>query len=131
MIGLDTNVLVRYIVADDADQAKRAARFIEDNLSPEVPGYIGIVVLVELVWVLERAYGYSRGQITGLLDALLTTAELRVEDAESIWPLLDPYRKGSVGFSDLVIASRNVAAGCAETVTFDRRFDKLSGVTSL
>lgn len=131
MIGLDTNVLVRYIVRDDLGQADRAARFIKDNLTPDRPGYINIVVLVELVWVLERAYRHSRDQIAMLLDALLTTTELRIESAERIWPLIEPYRRGEANFSDLAIATLNAEAGCSETVTFDRRFGSVSGVREI
>ena len=69
MIGVDTNVLVRYIVADDADQTRRAAAFLEGAISVDDPGFVSVVVLVELVWVLERTYRSSSDEIAGAITS--------------------------------------------------------------
>ncbi|HZP65330.1 MAG TPA: type II toxin-antitoxin system VapC family toxin [Rudaea sp.] len=120
MIGLDTNVLVRYIVQDDPGQANRAARLFEHRLSREIPGFVNHVVLCELVWVLESGYGYSRGQIAATLQRLFETDCLRVQSPDLAWQALDGYRRGA-DFSDVLIASINIAEGCEHTATFDRR----------
>ena len=80
MIAVDTNVLVRYLVRDDAAQAEAARELLED-LSVERPGFICREVMVEVVWVLDRAYGFARGQIATVVDGLVTTASLVVEEA--------------------------------------------------
>ena len=91
MIGLDTNVLVRYLMQDDAAQAAKASRLIE-RCSAEEPGFIAMVVLVELVWVLESSYGIERARIAAALELLLRTRELRVEQAETAWHAVRMYR---------------------------------------
>ena len=121
MIGLDTNVLVRYIVQDDVDQAAAATRLIEKRCTEQAPGFVGIPVLVELVWVLTAAYDYEREVVASVVGQLLRTAELTVEDAESVWLALRDFEAGSADFADCLIAQRNHALGCETTYTFDRR----------
>ena len=82
MIGLDTNILVRYITQDDPQQSEVANHLIETRCSRSNPGHIGQIVLCELVWVLRRAYGYDKQQLLGLLDQLLVTAELDIENEQ-------------------------------------------------
>jgi len=77
MIGLDTNVLVRYLTQDDPKQAARATRVVEEELSENVPGFIGLMVLVETVWVLQRLYGASAEESScGFADAIPAAAAL-------------------------------------------------------
>ena len=121
MIGLDTNVLVRYLVQDDPDQAARATRLIENNCTRESPGRIVLVVLCELVWVFRRAYGYEKRLILDVLDRMLVTAELEIESEEVARRALNAYRKGTADFSDYVIAYLNQVAGCDVTFSFDHR----------
>ena len=103
MIGLDTNVLVRYLMQDDAAQAAKASRLIE-RCSAEEPGFIAMVVLVELVWVLESSYGIERARIAAALELLLRTRELRVEQAETAWHAVRMYRDSRADFADALIA---------------------------
>lgn len=121
MIGLDTNVLVRYIVQDDVDQAEAATRLIEKRCTEQTPGFVGIPVLVELVWVLTAAYDYEREVVASVVGQVLRTAELTVEGGEVVWLALRDFEGGSADFADCLIAQRNHAHGCETTYTFDRR----------
>jgi len=119
VIGLDTNVLVRYLVQDDARQASAAAKLIVRHCSKEQPGRVSLVVLCELVWVLSRAYRYAPQEIAGVIEKLLQTAELDIEDADIAWAALRLYRSEGAGFADAVIGLCNQQAGCRFTATFD------------
>ncbi len=130
MIALDTNVLVRFLVQDDAEQA-RLANTVMDQLTDAVPGFVGREVLVELVWVLERAYGYGRADIAAALDGLLSATELVIEAADEVGVAVDRYRNDGFGFSDLMIAAAARRADAAELVTFDRKAARLPGVRLL
>ena len=130
MIALDTNVLVRFLVQDDPEQSRIATGVIDD-LSEAVPGFVGREVLVELVWVLERAYRLGRVEIAGALDGLLTSTELVIEGADDVGPALELYRNDGFGFADLMIAAAARRAGAREMVTFDRKAARLPGVRLL
>ncbi len=121
MIGLDTNILVRYIVQDDAHQASLATDLIERTLDvAERPGFINSIVLCELVWVLETAYAYRRDQIAETLQRLFEVDRLRVQAPAIAWRALDAYRQGA-DFADALLAYDNESAGCAYTASFDKR----------
>ena len=120
MIGLDTNVLVRYIVQDDPEQSHAAERLIESRCTAESPGCVGIPVLVELVWVLTAAYRYDRSVVASVVRQLLRTAEFLVEDRETAWMALREFEAGGADFADCLIGHRNRARGCDRTYTFDR-----------
>ncbi|WP_419934350.1 PIN domain-containing protein [Candidatus Palauibacter sp.] len=121
MIGLDTNLLVRFITGDDPELATVATRLIQDRCTPESPGYVGVPVLVELVWVLRRGYRYEKAAVIQAIRALLGTAELIVENAEVVQLALRDYESGTADFADYLIGRANRACGCARTYTFDRR----------
>jgi predicted nucleic-acid-binding protein len=121
MIGIDTNVLVRYIVQDDADQARAATRLIESRCTADDPGVLSLVVLCELVWVLDRGYAYGRDTIAGVLRGLLAADDLRVESSELAWQALGLYEKGRADFADYVIGLSHRGLGAESTFTFDRR----------
>jgi predicted nucleic-acid-binding protein len=124
MIGIDTNVLVRYVVQDDARQAAAANHFIETTLSEDEPGWIASVVLCEFVWVLESAYGYARNPIVATLQRLFEVDRFRVESPSHAWRALDEYRVGG-DFSDALVALANEHEGCGYTATFDRTAARL------
>lgn len=119
MIGLDTNVLVRYITQDDPLQAERAARLIEGRCTAAAPGWVAQIVLCELVWVLRRAYGYSKRDVVAVLDQMLMTAELRIENEKLARQALEAYGDGPADFSDYLLVLANQAAGCRGTYSFD------------
>lgn len=131
MIGVDTNVLVRYLAQDDRAQAAQATRLFETALSPDEPGYISTIVLAELVWVLEGNYGFSREQLATLLDALLRTRQLRFQDTDSASQALRDFTAGKADYVDCLIQRLGAAAGCTHTVTFDRVAARLPGMRLL
>ncbi len=130
MIALDTNVLVRFLVQDDPEQSRVAGEII-DQLTDEAPGFVSREVLVELVWVLERAYRLARAEIAGAIDGLLASTELAVEGADAIGAALELYRNDGFGFADLMIAAAARRAGASELLTFDRKAARLPGVRLL
>ena len=130
MIALDTNVLVRYLVQDDATQAQIASDVI-DGLSEADLGFVGREVLIELVWVLERAYGFSRMEIANALDGLLAAIELVIENADDLGLAIELYRNDGYGFAVMMIAAAARRAGARELVTFDRKAARLRGVRLL
>ncbi|NBC49458.1 MAG: PIN domain-containing protein [Gammaproteobacteria bacterium] len=121
MIGLDTNVLVRYITQDDPVQSPVATTLIEEQCRRDAPGRVAQIVLCELVWVLRRAYGYPKAQVVEVLDQILVTAELVVENDELAFQALDAYRTGNADFSDYLLILNNRRSGCETTYSFDTR----------
>lgn len=121
MIGLDTNVIVRYIMQDDPEQLAQAIEVIEGQLSDEDPGFITQIVLVETVWVLKTVYRIPKAGLISVIDGLLTTRQLRVEGSELVVRALRSYRVGNGDFSDALIATVCAANGCGETLSFDRK----------
>lgn len=120
MIGLDTNVVVRYLAQDDEIQSAAATRFIS-RLSKDKPGFISSVVLAEISWVLVRAYKTPREDLARILEGLLRSAELVVENAQAAYRALGVYSGSiSVEFADALIAETALLAGADETVTFDK-----------
>jgi predicted nucleic-acid-binding protein len=130
VIGLDTNVLVRFLVQDDPHQSA-AATALMSSLTQVVPGFVCREVLVELVWVLERAYAYPRHAIADALDGLLAAPELVIEAADRAAIAADRYRRGGAGFADQMVALAGQGVGCKETVTFDRQAAALPGMQLL
>ncbi len=130
MIGLDTNVIVRYIMQDDPKQSELATRAIE-SLTPESPGYVSLVALVQLIWVLSSVYHLTRAQVVEVLDGLLRTKEILVEQAEAVWTAVHVYRESNADFADCLIERVASAAGCVRTITFDLRASKHAGMTLL
>lgn len=121
MIGLDTNVLVRYLTQNDADQAELANRLIETKCSKETPGFISLIVLCEPTWVLRGAYGYKKSLVVDVLEHILITGEFEVENANIAHCALTAYKRGKADFADYVIACTNSSAGCEATYSFDRK----------
>jgi len=121
VIALDTNVLVRYLVRDDPRQTRAATRVVETSCTVETPGFVTLVVLCELVWVLERGYRYSRIHIAALVRGLLAADDLSIERSELAWQALNAFEEGPADFADYVIGATGREAGAEATVTFDRR----------
>ncbi|NMM26332.1 MAG: type II toxin-antitoxin system VapC family toxin [Glaciimonas sp.] len=127
MIGLDTNVLVRYIAQDDLKQSLRATILI-NGLSNEAPGFITLVSLVELVWVMQSCYNASKPEIVAILEMLLRTQELVVENAETAIRALHVFAGSKADFADCLIERSAHKAGCEYTVTFDGGAAKAAGM---
>lgn len=130
MIGLDTNVLVRYIAQDDKRQSAQAGALIE-SLSPDRPGYVTAVTLVESLWVMEDVYAASRARLAEIIEALLQTDALLIESAEQVWRALASFRKGKSDFADHLIVCLCEARGCAVTYTFDKAAARDGGMKLL
>ena len=128
MIGLDTNVLVRYLMQDDPRQAKKATQLIE-SLTLDAPGFIPVVAVLELSWVLTSSYGLTREQFSQALDAILRTKEFVVDRADQVFRALSIFKAGSADFADCLIERSAAAAGCDQTVTFDVGAAKVAGMT--
>lgn len=131
MIGVDTNLLVRHLVQDDEAQARMVRRFFRRECTVESPGWINRIVLCELVWVLERAYRYSRAEIADALEALAQTAEFRLEDGAAVWAALQEYKAGIADFADNLLSITNRERGCEATATLDRKAGRLAGTRLL
>lgn len=119
MIGLDTNVLVRYIAQDEPSQSRSASRLVE-SFTAESPGFVSTVTLVETVWVLARAYKSAKAEILNIIEGLLRARELVVEDAETHYLALNRFEATTLDYADAVIAEAGRRAGCEFTATFDR-----------
>jgi predicted nucleic-acid-binding protein len=130
MIGLDTNVIVRFLVQDDPEQSA-AASSLFDTFTAEDPGFVSAIAVVELVWVLQSCYESSRQDIQSVIEGLLRTRELTVERAELIWQSLRLFAKGNADFADCVIERCGHAAGCDQTITFDQNAVKSTGMNLL
>ena len=131
LIGVDTNVLVRYLAQDDPAQSARATRFFEQEIGAETPGFVSAIVLCELIWVLEGAYGADRDAQAAIVERLLSVAALLVERPEATARAAQVFRTSSADFADCLIAETATASGCGETVTFDRAMARLPGVRRL
>jgi predicted nucleic-acid-binding protein len=127
MIGLDTNVLVRYLVQDDPIQSANATEIIERRLSVTNPGFLSVVAMVETVWVLDRAYGLPRHEIAAAVERVLQTDVLIVENEQEVFTAMTALKEGRGSFSDAVIAALSAKAGCSFTLTFDRKAIRIPG----
>lgn len=120
MKGLDTNVLVRYIVQDDPEQSRIAVKVIEETVSAGHRLVIFPIVLCELVWVLESAYGYRKVEIHPVIDQIMRTAQFEIIEKDTLWRVLADYFEGSADFSDYYIGRVNERVGSLTTLTFDK-----------
>lgn len=126
MTGIDTNVLVRYLTRDHPEQYEAAKQHLEANCTEENPGYINVIVLCELVWVLTRAYDADSEEIVRIVDQILRTRQLHVERRDQVRSALAEHAESGAGFADCLIGELNQHAGVDETVTFDQRASQLS-----
>ena len=125
MIGLDTNVIVRYLAQDEARQSAAATRLFEKTLTTESPGFITLVTLCEVAWVLAGPYKADRERIRSVIEGLLGTRQIEVESAELVWKALRAWAGSPAGFSDALIGEVCVARGAATVMTFDKAAAKL------
>ncbi len=120
MRGLDTNVLVRYLVRDDKRQAERASAYIREATSGGDKCFVNHIVLCELVWVLDAAYGFGRKDIAGVLEKILVTKQLELEQKDILRQAVGDYAHGKGDLADYLIGRINHEHGCDHTATFDR-----------
>ena len=127
MIGLDTNILVRYLAQDDPVQSPEATELIEQRLSEENPGFVSIVVMVETVWVLDRAYGLADHAIAAAIERALRADVLVVESEQEVFAAMIALKEGHGSFADALIGAVGARAGCSHTMTVDRKASRLPG----
>ncbi|MCP5431841.1 MAG: type II toxin-antitoxin system VapC family toxin [Alphaproteobacteria bacterium] len=127
MIGLDTNVIVRYLAQDDPVQSAVAADIFERRLTVERPGFVSLVAMVETVWVLDRVYGLDAAGLVGVVERLLAADALVVECEPEVYTAMEAVREGIGSFADALVAALGARAGCVHTLTFDRQALRLPG----
>src|SRR5260221_9663757 len=127
MIGLDTNILVRYVTQDDPHQSPKATEIIERRLTEGPPVFVSIVEMVETVWVLDRAYGLPVHKIAAAVERMLQTDVLVIENEQEVFTAMIALKEGQGSFADAVIAALGVKAGCSCTLTFDHKAARLRG----
>jgi predicted nucleic-acid-binding protein len=130
MIGLDTNVLVRYFAQDDPVQSAKATSCIE-SLTPDSPGLVSVTALVEMLWVLRSCYGMQKPEILLLLEGMLRTKNLIVEQAATVWRSALAFRRSNADFEDCLIQASCEDAGCKYTLTFDQSAVRTAGMRLL
>jgi predicted nucleic-acid-binding protein len=127
MLGIDTNVLVRYVVRDDQRQFEKARKLIKREADRNTPVLISLMVLLETEWVLRSRYELSKSEILAAISALLDAADLTFEDEPSVEQALYTWKESVADLADCLIEARNRRLGCAATATFDSRAMKLAG----
>jgi predicted nucleic-acid-binding protein len=131
MLGVDTNVLVRFLVRDDQPQYEKARRLIDREVAKGEPVMVNLLVLLETEWVLRSRYELAKGEIVAAFSALLESADLAFEDEPSIESAIYSWKESSADFADCLIESRNRRLGCRATATFDGRALKHTGFISV
>lgn len=130
MVGIDTNILVRYIT-QDGDETEAANRFLENECSELNPGFLSLMVLCELVWVLRRAYKFEKMDICTILEKIFTTREFNIENSMIAWRALKLFKNSNADFSDHVIGENNSLHGVSTTMTLDKKAAKTANFTLL
>lgn len=125
MIGLDTNVILRYLLQDDAEQARRANQIFERELSEENPGFLNLATVLEIAWVLRSLLKQNSAQIAIHLENLLGADTLEVQNEQQVFEAAFALKRGTGEFEDALIGALNVWAGCSSTLTFDRKAARL------
>lgn len=125
MIGLDTNVVLRYLLQDDPAQTRLANRIFEQQLSAANPGFLNLATVLEIVWVLRSVLGRTPIQIAAHLETILSRTTLEVQNAEQVYEAAFALKRGTGEFEDALIGALNAWAGCSRTVTFDRKAGRL------
>ena len=127
MTGLDTNVLVRFLTQDDPIQSPRAGRIIEHQLTERNPGFISLTTMFETAWVLEKVYKLSDQEVADAIRSILQIETLFIQNEQEVYTAAHALRTGRGSFADALIGALGTWAGCASTLTFDRKASRLQG----
>ena len=125
MIGLDTNILIRYLTQDDPGHSAKATEILERRLTLKNPGFVSVVAMVETVWVLDRAYGLTAHDIATAIERLLQVEVLAVENEQEVFTAMVALKQGRGSFADALIAELGARVGCTRTLTFDQKAARL------
>ncbi len=131
MIGIDTNILVRFFAEDDATQFALARAFLEEQLTEQQPGFVSLVTLAETAWVLRSSFGLSSEEVCDIVDLMLRTDVLILQSRSEVERAVEQARDRQGSFSDLLISEVNLSSGCSTTVTFDKKAARLGGFSLL
>ncbi|MBE7460797.1 MAG: type II toxin-antitoxin system VapC family toxin [Zoogloeaceae bacterium] len=127
MLGIDTNVLVRFLVRDDEAQFERARRLIKREIAAGRRVFVSQLVLMEAEWVLRSRYGLSKSRIAGAFSGLLDATDVGFEDEPAVEEALFVWKDTPADFADCLIGARNRRLGCRATATFDTKAARLPG----
>jgi|SRR5215472_3862873 len=127
MIGLDSNILVRYLTQDDPIQSPKATELIERRLTKENPGFVSIVAMVETVCVLDRAYELATNEIAAAVERMLQTSVLVIENEQQVFTAMIALKEGRGSFADALIVAQGARVGCSRTLTLDQKALRLPG----
>ena len=127
MIGLDTNVVVRYLAQDDPVQSAKATQIFERRLTEQVPGFISLVTMVETVWVLDTVYGLTAREIAQAVERMLQADTLLIQNEQEVFTAVVSLKSGRGSFADALVVAMGAWAGCGSTLTFDRKAGRIQG----
>ncbi len=130
MIGLDTNILVRFFMQDDPAQSAKVNRLFA-SLTSEHQGYVSLIVLLESHWVLKTVYRFDRESLAAAALSLVSTAQIKVESASIALSAIKVFKTTNIDFEDALIAKLALNAGCDSVYTFDKTAVKHAGMTLL
>lgn len=119
MIGLDTNVLMRYLAQDDPVQSPRATEIITQQLSEKEPGFVSLVTILEVFWVLKSVFKRSRQDLASDIEKVLSADTLEVQNEQEVYNGVVALRTGTGSFEDALVGSLGIWRGCSTTLTFD------------
>jgi predicted nucleic-acid-binding protein len=127
MIGLDTNVVVRYLAQDDPIQSPKATLIFERRLTEQEPGFISLVTMVETVWVLDTVYGLTAREIAQAVERMLQADTLLIQNEQEVFTAVVALKSGRGSFADALVGALGTWAGCSSTLTFDRKAGRIQG----
>jgi predicted nucleic-acid-binding protein len=127
MIGLDTNVLVRYLTQDDPVQSPKATELIEQRLTRDDPGFVCLLAIVETAWVLDRAYGFADAEIAAAIEGMLQADVFIIDSKDEVFTAMIALKEGHGTFADALIGALGASADCRATLTFDQKALRLPG----
>jgi predicted nucleic-acid-binding protein len=127
MIGLDTNVVVRYLAQDDPVQSAKATQIFERRLTEQEPGFVSLVTMVETVWVLDTVYGLAAREIAQAVERMLQADTLVIQNEQEVFTAVVALKSGRGSFADALVGALGAWAGCGSTLTFDRNAARLEG----
>ena len=125
MIGLDTNVVLRYLLQDDAEHSPQANHIFDNQLSSDNPGYINLASILEIVWVMQGRMKKRPAEIAEHLRGILSRDEIVVQNAIQVYEAARALKEGIAEFEDALIGTLNLWSGCSTTITFDRKASRL------
>jgi predicted nucleic-acid-binding protein len=121
MIGVDTNILVRFVLDDDPVRSPAAAKFIDEMLSSENAGFVNVVTLAEFAWTLKKEASFNREKMAFAIESFLQSEKIVLGNADVVERALARFRTGNAGFADYLIAELNIESGATPTMTIDKR----------